>query len=130
MVRRRHRMPLSSRIVVQATVALLTVGFLTLLGIVVTTIWLNERARIHFDEYLAGKARGDRFLGGTDGKPRAVEEIKEGGSYKASASASPRRCSPTRWASTTPAGWTENLCRRRWTSCRSRFRHKYTGLRG
>jgi CHASE3 domain sensor protein len=48
-------MPLSSRTVVQATVALLTVGFLTLLGIVVMTIWLNERARIYFDEVVAAR---------------------------------------------------------------------------
>lgn len=48
-------MPLSSRNVVQATVALLAVGFLTLLGIVAMTIWLNERARIYFDEVVAAR---------------------------------------------------------------------------
>jgi ribose transport system substrate-binding protein len=34
----------------------------------------------------AGKARGDQFLGGIDGEPEAVEEIKKNGPYKASIS--------------------------------------------
>jgi len=34
----------------------------------------------------AGKARRDQFLGGIDGEPAAVEEIKAGGPYKASVS--------------------------------------------
>ena len=34
----------------------------------------------------AGKARPDQFLGGIDGEPEAVEEIKKGGPYKASVS--------------------------------------------
>lgn len=34
----------------------------------------------------AGKARPDQFLGGIDGEPRAVAEIKAGGPYKASVS--------------------------------------------
>ena len=34
----------------------------------------------------AGKARPDQFLGGIDGEPAAVEEIKAGGPYKASVS--------------------------------------------
>ena len=34
----------------------------------------------------AGKAREDQFLGGIDGEPQAVEEIKRGGPYKASVS--------------------------------------------
>jgi ribose transport system substrate-binding protein len=34
----------------------------------------------------AGKARDDQFLGGIDGEPEAVEEIKRGGPYKASVS--------------------------------------------
>lgn len=34
----------------------------------------------------AGKARNDQFLGGIDGEPQAVEEIKNGGPYKASIS--------------------------------------------
>jgi ribose transport system substrate-binding protein len=34
----------------------------------------------------AGKARTDQFLGGIDGEPAAVEEIKAGGPYKASVS--------------------------------------------
>jgi two-component sensor histidine kinase len=43
-------MPISSRFVVRTTILLLAVGFLTLLGIVGMTIWLNERAQIYFDE--------------------------------------------------------------------------------
>jgi ribose transport system substrate-binding protein len=34
----------------------------------------------------AGKARSDQFLGGIDGEPAAVDEIKAGGPYKASVS--------------------------------------------
>lgn len=34
----------------------------------------------------AGKARADQFLGGIDGEPEAVAEIKKGGPYKASVS--------------------------------------------
>ncbi|MFO1149877.1 MAG: sugar ABC transporter substrate-binding protein [Alsobacter sp.] len=34
----------------------------------------------------AGKARSDQFLGGIDGEPSAVAEIKQGGPYKASVS--------------------------------------------
>jgi ribose transport system substrate-binding protein len=34
----------------------------------------------------AGKARDDQFLGGIDGEPEAVDEIKRGGPYKASVS--------------------------------------------
>jgi ribose transport system substrate-binding protein len=34
----------------------------------------------------AGKARPDQFLGGIDGEPAAVDEIKSGGPYKASVS--------------------------------------------
>ena len=34
----------------------------------------------------AGKARNDQFLGGIDGEPEAVTEIKKGGPYKASIS--------------------------------------------
>jgi ribose transport system substrate-binding protein len=34
----------------------------------------------------AGKARADQFLGGIDGEPEAVAEIKKGGPYKASIS--------------------------------------------
>ena len=34
----------------------------------------------------AGKARDDQFLGGIDGEPQAVEEIKQKGPYKASVS--------------------------------------------
>ena len=34
----------------------------------------------------AGKARPDQFLGGIDGEPAAIAEIKKGGPYKASVS--------------------------------------------
>jgi ribose transport system substrate-binding protein len=34
----------------------------------------------------AGKARPDQFLGGIDGEPKAIAEIKQGGPYKASIS--------------------------------------------
>jgi len=34
----------------------------------------------------AGKARDEQFLGGIDGEPEAVDEIKRGGPYKASVS--------------------------------------------
>ncbi len=42
-------MPISSRFVVTSTILLLGVGLLTLLGIVGTTIWLGERARLYLD---------------------------------------------------------------------------------
>jgi ribose transport system substrate-binding protein len=37
----------------------------------------------------AGKDRADQFLGGIDGDPEAVEEIRRGGAYKASVALSP-----------------------------------------
>ncbi len=40
-------MPISSRFVVQSTIVLLGVGLLALLGIIGTTIWLGERARVY-----------------------------------------------------------------------------------
>jgi two-component sensor histidine kinase len=42
-------MPISTRLVVQIAVVLLAIGFVTLLAIVGTTIWLNERAQVYFD---------------------------------------------------------------------------------
>ena len=48
-------MPISIRLVVQSTIALLAVGFLTLLAIVGMTIWLNERAQIYFDEVIEAR---------------------------------------------------------------------------
>jgi two-component sensor histidine kinase len=42
-------MPISTRLVVQVAVVLLAIGFVTLLAIVGTTIWLNERAQVYFD---------------------------------------------------------------------------------
>jgi two-component sensor histidine kinase len=43
-------MPTTIRHVVQSTIALLTIGLLTLLAIVGMTIWLNERAQIYFED--------------------------------------------------------------------------------
>jgi len=52
-------MPISSRFVVRSTILLLGVGFLTLLGIVATTIWLSERAQYSFSEVVeARETRG------------------------------------------------------------------------
>ncbi|HEV7822679.1 MAG TPA: CHASE3 domain-containing protein, partial [Burkholderiales bacterium] len=48
-------MPISVRYVVQSTIILLAVGFLTLLGIVAMTIWLGEQARIYSND--AAEAR-------------------------------------------------------------------------
>jgi two-component sensor histidine kinase/CHASE3 domain sensor protein len=42
-------MPISSRFVVTSTILLLGVGFAALLGIVGTTVWLGERARLYFE---------------------------------------------------------------------------------
>lgn len=52
-------MPISGRYVVQSTVVLLAVGFLTLLGIVGTTIWLGEQAQFYSAE--AAGARETQF---------------------------------------------------------------------
>ena len=41
-------MPISGRLVVTSTILLLGVGLLTLVGIVGTTVWLGERARVYF----------------------------------------------------------------------------------
>lgn len=48
-------MPISSRFVIQTTIILLAVGFLALLGIVGTTIWLGERARVYFDDVIEAR---------------------------------------------------------------------------
>jgi ribose transport system substrate-binding protein len=66
-----------------------------------------------------GKARPDQFLGGIDGEPAAVAEIKSGGSTRR-ASVSHRQSSPTRWGSTRPTGSKAKAFRRPWTSCRAR----------
>lgn len=42
-------MPISSRFVVTSTILLLGVGFLALLAIIGTTIWLGERSRLYFE---------------------------------------------------------------------------------
>ena len=43
-------MPISGRYVVQSTILLLAIGFLTLLGIVATTIWLGEQAQTYSEQ--------------------------------------------------------------------------------
>lgn len=48
-------MPISSRFVVRSTIILLGVGFLSLVGIVLATIWLGERAQHSFDEVVAAR---------------------------------------------------------------------------
>ena len=48
-------MPISTRFVVQTTIGLLAVGFLTLLFIVGMTIWLGERAQVYFDEAIEAR---------------------------------------------------------------------------
>ncbi len=48
-------MPISGRYVVRSTIGLLTVGLLALLAIVGTTIWLNERAQVHFNEVIEAR---------------------------------------------------------------------------
>ena len=48
-------MPITSRFVIRSTIGLLAVGFLTLLGIVGTTIWLGERAQVYFSEVIEAR---------------------------------------------------------------------------
>ena len=48
-------MPISRRFVVQSTVFLLAVGFLTLLAIVGMTIWLGEQAQIYANEAIEAR---------------------------------------------------------------------------
>ena len=48
-------MPVTIRHVVQSTIALLTIGLLTLLAIVGMTIWLNQRAEVYFDAEIAAR---------------------------------------------------------------------------
>jgi two-component sensor histidine kinase len=43
-------MPISSRFVINSTIFLLAVGFMALIGIIATTIWLGENARRYADE--------------------------------------------------------------------------------
>ena len=68
----------------------------------------------------AGKARPDQFLGGIDGEPEAVAEIKKATAPTRQASAWRRRSSATPWGSTPPTGSRARASRRRWTSCRAR----------
>jgi two-component sensor histidine kinase len=46
---------MTGRLVVQYTIALLAVGFLTLLSIVAMTIWLSERSRLYFNEAIEAR---------------------------------------------------------------------------
>jgi two-component sensor histidine kinase len=48
-------MPISSRFVVQISVVLLAIGFVTLLAIVGTTTWLNERAQVYFNDVIEAR---------------------------------------------------------------------------
>jgi two-component sensor histidine kinase len=48
-------MPISTRFVVQISVVLLAIGFVTLLGIVGATIWLNERAQVYFADVIEAR---------------------------------------------------------------------------
>jgi len=48
-------MSTTSRFVVQSTLALLVVGFVALLTIVGTTIWLGERAQVYFNDVIAAR---------------------------------------------------------------------------
>jgi two-component sensor histidine kinase len=52
-------MPISSRVVINLTIVLLTVGLLALVGIVATTIWLGEKAQIYAED--ATSARNTRI---------------------------------------------------------------------
>src|ERR1035437_10789462 len=54
-------MPISSRFVINSTIVLLTVGFLTLLSIVGMTIWLGEKAQIYLED--ASASRDTRTAG-------------------------------------------------------------------
>ncbi len=48
-------MPISSRFVIQSTIGLLAVGFLTLLAIVAMTIWLGERSQAYFNDVIEAR---------------------------------------------------------------------------
>lgn len=48
-------MPISSSFVIRSTILLLGVGFFALVGIVLSTIWLGERARYSFDEVIEAR---------------------------------------------------------------------------
>ena len=43
-------MPISSRLVINLTVVLLTVGLLALAGIISTTVWLGEKAQVYAED--------------------------------------------------------------------------------
>ena len=91
----------------------------------------HRRARRPAALRAAGKARPDQFLGGIDGEPEAVAEIKKGnGPYKASI-ASPRRSSAMPWGSMAPTGSRARASRRRWISCPTALtRQQHRAIRG
>ncbi len=43
-------MPISSRFVINSSIILLTIGFLTLLAIIGATAWLGEKANSYFED--------------------------------------------------------------------------------
>jgi two-component sensor histidine kinase/CHASE3 domain sensor protein len=49
-------MPISSRFVISFSVILLTIGFLTLLGIIGATAWLGEKSNFYFEEFNRSRA--------------------------------------------------------------------------
>ncbi len=51
----RGTMSIVGRSVVVSTISLLAIGFLTLLGIVATTFWLNERAQTYFRDVIEAR---------------------------------------------------------------------------
>ena len=48
-------MPISSRLVINLTIVLLTVGLLALVGIIGMTVWLGEKARIYAEDATAAR---------------------------------------------------------------------------
>lgn len=70
-------MPISSRFVVRSTIALLTVGFATLLAVVGLAIWFSERAHVSFDAVI--EARDIRNLAVELGKAVQTAESSQRG---------------------------------------------------
>ncbi len=48
-------MPITSQFVVRSTIGLLAVGFLALLVIILTTMWLGERAQVYFNDVIEAR---------------------------------------------------------------------------
>src|SRR5690348_6376410 len=49
-------MPISSRFVINSSIVLLAIGFLTLLGIIGSTVWLGEKANTFFEHSSRSRA--------------------------------------------------------------------------